>query len=76
MDTDGDGQIDQYGFGMRGGNGGHYMWESFVLSAEADKDLYDSDGVARLADGELNILENQSPAPLSLRAGAIFLCSF
>lgn len=50
MDTDGDGQIDQYGFGMRGGNGGHYMWESFVLSAEADKDLYDSDGVARLAD--------------------------
>lgn len=33
-DTDGDGQIDTYGFGFRGGKGGHDHWASFVLGAE------------------------------------------
>ena len=30
MDTDGDGKIDVYGFGMRGSNGGQEPWGSFV----------------------------------------------
>lgn len=50
VDTDGDGNIDQYGFGMRGGSGGHYMWSSFVLSALEDMDYYNSEGEAQLAN--------------------------
>ncbi|MCQ5146665.1 extracellular solute-binding protein, partial [Enterocloster bolteae] len=53
VDTDGDGKTDQYGFGMRGGNGGHYMWSSFVFSALKDKDYYDAEGKASLADAKL-----------------------
>ena len=34
-DTDGDGQTDVYGFGMRGGRGGHDHWATFVLSRGA-----------------------------------------
>jgi multiple sugar transport system substrate-binding protein len=33
-DTDGDGQTDVYGFGFRGGKGGHDHWGSFVLSRD------------------------------------------
>lgn len=33
-DTDGDGQADVYGFGFRGGKGGHDHWGSFVLSRD------------------------------------------
>lgn len=33
-DTDGDGQIDTYGFGFRGGKGGHDHWASLVLSRD------------------------------------------
>lgn len=32
QDTNGDGQIDVYGFGFRGGRGGHDHWASLVLS--------------------------------------------
>ena len=53
VDTDGDGKTDQYGFGMRGGNGVHYMWSSFVFSALKDKDYYDGEGKASLADEKL-----------------------
>ncbi len=34
-DTDGDGNTDTYGFGFRGGPGGHDHWASLVLSHEA-----------------------------------------
>ena len=30
MDTDGDGQTDVYGFGMRGSTGGQEPWGSFI----------------------------------------------
>lgn len=33
-DTNGDGQTDVYGFGFRGGKGGHDHWASLVLSRE------------------------------------------
>ncbi|SFB17316.1 carbohydrate ABC transporter substrate-binding protein, CUT1 family [Poseidonocella pacifica] len=33
-DTDGDGQTDIYGFGFRGGKGGHDHWGSFTLGRE------------------------------------------
>lgn len=35
QDTDGDGQVDQYGFGIRGARGGHDWWATFVLSSGA-----------------------------------------
>jgi multiple sugar transport system substrate-binding protein len=35
-DTDGDGQMDVYGFGFRGGKGGHDHWGSLVLSRGVD----------------------------------------
>ncbi len=34
-DTDGDGEIDVYGFGIRGARGGHDWWGTFVLSSGA-----------------------------------------
>lgn len=37
-DTDGDGQPDVYGFGFRGGKGGHDHWGSLVLSRGVDFD--------------------------------------
>ncbi|MEO1102301.1 MAG: sugar ABC transporter substrate-binding protein, partial [Pseudomonadota bacterium] len=33
-DTDGDGRTDVYGFGFRGGKGGHDHWASFTLSRD------------------------------------------
>jgi multiple sugar transport system substrate-binding protein len=33
-DTDGDGQIDVYGFGLRGAKGGHDHWATFTLARE------------------------------------------
>jgi len=35
-DTNNDGQIDVYGFGIRGGRGGHDYWGTFVLSSGAE----------------------------------------
>lgn len=40
-DTDGDGRTDVYGFGFRGGKGGHDHWASFTLSRDG-VDLADS----------------------------------
>lgn len=37
-DTNGDGQIDVYGFGIRGARGGHDWWGTFVLSSGASFD--------------------------------------
>lgn len=35
-DTNDDGKIDEYGFGIRGARGGHDWWATFVLSSGAD----------------------------------------
>jgi multiple sugar transport system substrate-binding protein len=35
-DTDGDGNVDVYGFGIRGARGGHDWWGTFVLSSGAE----------------------------------------
>ena len=45
LDTDGDGEIDQYGFAMRGASGGHTGWASLVFSADPDA-TYVRDGAA------------------------------
>jgi multiple sugar transport system substrate-binding protein len=41
-DTNGDGQMDVYGFGIRGARGGHDWWGSFVLSSGAE--FFDRNG--------------------------------
>lgn len=49
-DTDGDGQTDVYGFGFRGGRGGHDHWASFTLSRDGvgfgPGELTSAEGVA------------------------------
>lgn len=48
-DTDGDGQIDTYGFGFRGGKSGHEHWGSFTLGREGvalDDSLNSEAGIA------------------------------
>ncbi len=41
-DTDGDGVVDVYGFGIRGARGGHDWWGTFVLSSGAE--FFDANG--------------------------------
>ena len=45
-DTDGDGKIDTYGFGIRGARGGHDWWGTFVLSSGAQ--FFDASGKSGL----------------------------
>lgn len=49
-DTDGDGEIDVYGFGIRGARGGHDWWGTFVLSSGAQ--FFDEDGNSGLTTPE------------------------
>jgi multiple sugar transport system substrate-binding protein len=49
-DTDGDGETDVYGFGIRGARGGHDWWGSFVLSSGAE--FFDDNGDVALATPE------------------------
>ncbi len=49
-DTDGDGEIDVYGFGIRGARGGHDWWGTFVLSSGAQ--FFDENGESGLTTPE------------------------
>jgi multiple sugar transport system substrate-binding protein len=49
-DTNGDGQIDVYGFGIRGARGGHDWWGAFVLSSGAK--FFDASGKSGLTTPE------------------------
>ena len=49
-DTDNDGEIDVYGFGIRGARGGHDWWGSFVLSSGAE--FFDENGESGLTTPE------------------------
>jgi multiple sugar transport system substrate-binding protein len=41
VDTNKDGKIDQYGFGLRGGRFGHETWAAFVLSNMSEPAFFD-----------------------------------
>ncbi|MFC3705846.1 ABC transporter substrate-binding protein [Devosia honganensis] len=45
-DTNGDGQIDQYGFGFRGATGGHDVWGPFVLPGASFDNLATPETIA------------------------------
>ena len=49
-DTDGDGVVDVYGFGIRGARGGHDWWGTFVLSSGAQ--FFDKNGNSGLTTPE------------------------
>jgi multiple sugar transport system substrate-binding protein len=49
-DTNGDGSMDVYGFGIRGGRGGHDWWGTFVLSSGAQ--FFDAAGKPGLTTPE------------------------
>lgn len=49
-DTDGDGTVDVYGFGIRGARGGHDWWGTFVLSSGAE--FFKPDGSSGLVTPE------------------------
>ena len=49
-DTNGDGEPDVYGFGIRGARGGHDWWGTFVLSSGAQ--FFDSNGNSGLTTPE------------------------
>ncbi len=55
-DTTGNGEIDVYGFGIRGARGGHDYWGSFVLSSGAE--FFDAQGNVAL-DSREAIAANQ-----------------
>lgn len=57
LDTNGDGKIDQYGYGMRGARGGHNHWIHFIM-ADIGGDLVDENGNARFNTPE-GIAANQ-----------------
>ncbi|HEY8463988.1 MAG TPA: sugar ABC transporter substrate-binding protein [Bacillota bacterium] len=46
VDTDGDGKIDQYGYGMRGARYGHEPWGSFVFAYVKGNKIMDKGKVA------------------------------
>ena len=51
MDTDGDGQTDVYGFGMRGASGGQEPWGSFIYGEGGSfDDLTSAESVAGMQD--------------------------
>lgn len=53
MDTNGDGKIDQYGFGLRGGRFGHETWASFVLANSKNPAFFDKDGKPTFLDPDV-----------------------
>lgn len=58
MDTDGDGKIDTYGFGMRGGRGGQEPWGSFIYGTGGDFENLVSEASIKGMQDFIDIYEN------------------
>ncbi|GAA0310461.1 multiple sugar transport system substrate-binding protein [Gracilibacillus halotolerans] len=58
MDTDGDGQTDIYGFGMRGATGGQEPWGSFIHARGGSFDDLTSEASIRGMQDFIDIYEN------------------
>uniref|UniRef100_UPI00048EED6E ABC transporter substrate-binding protein n=1 Tax=Thermoanaerobacter thermocopriae TaxID=29350 RepID=UPI00048EED6E len=57
-DTNGDGKIDVYGFGMRGGKGGHEPWGSFIWARGGNfENLTSPEAIAGMQDF-INLYKN------------------
>lgn len=63
MDTDGDGNIDVYGFGMRGSNGGQEPWGSFIYGRGGSFEKLDSPESIKGMEDFINVFKNGYAPP-------------
>lgn len=69
MDTDGDGETDVYGFGMRGAKGGQEPWGSFIYGEGGDfEDLTSKESVKGIQDF-IDLYENGYVPPTAVSDG-------
>lgn len=69
MDTDGDGETDVYGFGMRGAKGGQEPWGSFIYGEGGDfEDLTSKESVKGMQDF-IDLYENGYVPPTAVSDG-------
>lgn len=69
MDTDGDGETDVYGFGMRGAKGGQEPWGSFIYGEGGDfENLTSKESVKGMQDF-IDLYENGYVPPTAVSDG-------
>ena len=68
-DTDGDGKIDVYGFGMRGASGGQEPWGSFIYAAGGDFEHLDSEGAIQGMQDFIDLYTNGYVPPTAPNDG-------
>lgn len=69
MDTNGDGEIDVYGFGMRGSTGGQEPWGSFIYGRGGSfEDLTSEESIAGMQD-YIDLYENGYVPPTAMSDG-------
>jgi multiple sugar transport system substrate-binding protein len=65
-DTDGDGKIDQWGYGMRGARGGHDMWNTFAGFFDRQGNINpDKEAVIKGCEWYANLFKEWKVAPPS-----------
>lgn len=65
-DTDGDGKIDLWGYGMRGARGGHDMWNTFANFFNRDGSInLDKDAVAHGTEWYADLFRKEKVSPPS-----------
>ena len=65
-DTDGDGRIDLWGYGLRGARGGHDMWNTFAKFFNRDGSInLDKDAVVRGTEWYANLFSKEKVTPPS-----------
>lgn len=67
-DTNGDGQTDVYGFGLRG-SGGHAIWASFVYARGGSMDDLTSDAAVRAMQDVMDLYQNGYTPPSATTDG-------
>jgi multiple sugar transport system substrate-binding protein len=65
-DTDGDGKVDQWGYGMRGARGGHDMWNTFAGFFDRSGNINpDTDAVVKGCEWYANLFKEWNVSPPS-----------
>ena len=62
-DTDGDGKIDRYGFGMRGSTGGQEPWGSFIHAYGGSFDDLNNEKAVKGMEDFVNLYKNKQAQP-------------
>lgn len=69
MDTDGDGETDVYGFGMRGAKGGQEPWGSFIYGEGGDFENLTSEESVKGMQDFIDLYENGYVPPTAVSDG-------